>query len=190
MSLTVAIIAGGRSRRFGSPKALAQFDGKRLIDHALELSSQLSEHVLISCGQAPLPLVGDVHQLPDSVPDCGPIGGLLSVLEACETEWLAIMPCDMPLLRVEIYEKLLRHRKEKHGVVAASGIGIQPLVSVLPVASQNKIFEQIRCQKYSMRALLEEIESIEVPFFSDTFAASFQNVNTVQELEEILKNEA
>lgn len=50
MKLTVAIIAGGKSNRFGSPKAQALFNKKPLIDYAVKLAKSISEQVIIVNG--------------------------------------------------------------------------------------------------------------------------------------------
>jgi molybdopterin-guanine dinucleotide biosynthesis protein A len=87
-----AILAGGRSRRFGSDKALARMpDGRMLIDHAI---AGLSPHVdaLVVCGRA-----GGLDDRP--APDMGPLGGLNAALHHAATRGFAgvlTSGCDMP----------------------------------------------------------------------------------------------
>jgi hypothetical protein len=73
MSRTLgAILAGGRSRRFGSDKALARLGGERLIDRAAAaLRPQVDR--LIVCGRV-MPAMVCVADRPS--PDLGPLGGL------------------------------------------------------------------------------------------------------------------
>ncbi len=72
MTTLGAVLAGGRSSRFGSDKALAVLDGRALIDHAL---AALRPHcdTLIIVGRA-----GGIADWPR--PDMGPLGGIAAAL--------------------------------------------------------------------------------------------------------------
>jgi molybdenum cofactor guanylyltransferase len=76
MKLLGALIAGGQSRRFGSDKALALFDGKPLLAHVIEgLERQVDE--LVICGRE----WPGLASLPDRpAADQGPLGGLCAAL--------------------------------------------------------------------------------------------------------------
>lgn len=185
MSLSVAIIAGGKSSRFGSSKALAEFRGRRLIDHAVSLAQQLSDKMFVCCGPSRLPLENSIMQLPDVYRDCGPIGGLHVALESCKTDWLAIMPCDMPLLSAGVYRKLLENCKEKHPVVAISQTGMQPLVSIWPVDFLDHVTASLIAKRHGLQRLLKQLEVLEIGFKEDKWFEKFHNVNTLNDLKEI-----
>lgn len=88
-----AILAGGRSTRFGSDKALAMMpDGRTLIDHATDA---LSPHVdmWVICGRE-----GGLADRP--APGLGPLGGLNAALHHAVAEGFAgvlTTGCDMPV---------------------------------------------------------------------------------------------
>jgi molybdopterin-guanine dinucleotide biosynthesis protein A len=72
VKLLGAVLAGGRSSRFGSDKAAALLHGRALIDHAVAAFAAQCEAVVV---------VGRDHpgtpSIPDRPrPDCGPLGGL------------------------------------------------------------------------------------------------------------------
>ena len=46
-NITVAILAGGTSKRFGSEKALAEFRGQPLVVHMVEVARKLSSEIMI-----------------------------------------------------------------------------------------------------------------------------------------------
>jgi len=88
-----AVIAGGKSTRFGSDKALANFHGRRLIDHAIDNLAQHSAEVVV-CGREHDGLTA----IPDQpAPDMGPLGGIAAaLLEAQARGHAAVLtaPCD------------------------------------------------------------------------------------------------
>lgn len=97
-----AVLAGGRSTRFGSDKAMAPMaDGGTLLDHAC---AGLAPHVraLVICGRA---LDGADHYTPVSLPDrpapdMGPLGGLNAALHYAQVHGFTgvlTTGCDMPL---------------------------------------------------------------------------------------------
>jgi molybdopterin-guanine dinucleotide biosynthesis protein A len=71
-----AIVAGGRARRFGSDKALALFEGRRLID-IIGDSLRLQVAATILCGRT-LPGWQSIGDRP--TPGIGPLGGLCAAL--------------------------------------------------------------------------------------------------------------
>jgi molybdenum cofactor guanylyltransferase len=71
------VLAGGASRRFGSDKAAAVFEGKALIDHAADQVRPYVGTVLVAGRDWPVLLsVADVPE-----PGLGPLGGLCGALD-------------------------------------------------------------------------------------------------------------
>jgi molybdopterin-guanine dinucleotide biosynthesis protein A len=98
-----AVLAGGRSRRFGSDKALALFDGTALIDHALAALAAQCDEVVV-CGR---PGPGSITDRPTA--DLGPLGGLNGALHqaaAHRFDAVVSVPCDMPILPTDLVARL------------------------------------------------------------------------------------
>lgn len=90
-----AVLAGGRSSRFGSDKALAMLDGARLLDHAVAALAPFCAQVVV-CGRSD-PRYPTLADRP--APDMGPLGGLNAALHAAWTQGLdgvLVTGCDMP----------------------------------------------------------------------------------------------
>ncbi|MFC3440684.1 molybdenum cofactor guanylyltransferase [Sphingobium rhizovicinum] len=97
-----AVLAGGRSSRFGSDKALALLDGKTLLDHAM---AGLAPHVadVVLCGRE-----GGLADRPH--PDMGPLGGLNAALHhALSHGFIGVLTtgCDMPFYPAELPAALI-----------------------------------------------------------------------------------
>jgi molybdopterin-guanine dinucleotide biosynthesis protein A len=100
-----AILAGGQSRRFGSDKALAPFDGRALIDHvAAGLSAQSDALIVVGRAHGGLTSVADRPRA-----GLGPLGGLAGALHwARANGFQAVLsaPCDAPLLPCDLAMRL------------------------------------------------------------------------------------
>ncbi len=119
-----AVLAGGRSSRFGSDKAMAEFRGKPLIGHViLRLRPQVSDLVV----------VGRDHPGAASIPDrpavdLGPLGGLCAALHHAAAggyDNVLTSGCDLPELPLDLREAL--------GAGPAFVVG-QPLLALWPAA--------------------------------------------------------
>ena len=84
------VLAGGKSSRFGSDKALAELDGHTLLAHAVDALSGWCEYVVIVGRE-----VGPAPTLPDwPKPGMGPLGGLAAGLHlARDEDYEAVMTC-------------------------------------------------------------------------------------------------
>ena len=90
------VLAGGRSSRMGTDKALLQLAGQPLIVRAVAKVHRLCADVHILGGNTALaayaPLIADIH------PGCGPIGGMEAGLQHSSHEWNLFLAVDMPFL--------------------------------------------------------------------------------------------
>ncbi|MCL4543605.1 MAG: molybdenum cofactor guanylyltransferase [Chloroflexi bacterium] len=99
------ILAGGRSRRFGQDKCLAEIGGQPLLGHVVRALFPLVDEIIV-VGRIQLPsLPFPVRLVGDAVPGLGPLQGLIGGLSAATHEWSIVVACDMPLLNGD----LLRH---------------------------------------------------------------------------------
>ncbi|VWX53425.1 molybdenum cofactor guanylyltransferase [Novosphingobium sp. 9U] len=89
------VLAGGRSTRFGSDKALAEIEGHTLLSIAVDTLSGWCEHVVVA-GRATAP----APTLPDwPRPDMGPLAGLAAALHlAVDEGYEAVLSCGVDSL--------------------------------------------------------------------------------------------
>ncbi|GBC92836.1 putative molybdenum cofactor guanylyltransferase [bacterium HR15] len=100
MNLTGAVLAGGRSQRFGQPKATFKLRGKPLLLYTLDaLQPICTERVVVAKPDTPLPsLPPTVRLLYDEFETQHPLSGILTVLHHANCEWVFICAVDMPFL--------------------------------------------------------------------------------------------
>jgi len=103
--LTGVLLVGGASRRFGSPKALARFDGTTLAEHAWGVLGEACDERL-AFGK-----LADELALPFRVQDDGiavraPIAGVIAGLRAARNEVCVFLPVDVPLMTPDVIRRL------------------------------------------------------------------------------------
>ena len=122
----------------GRDKALIEFRGRSLWQHQLDtLRQTFPQELLISApAEAPYGDAG-VTIVPDQQADQGPLGGVAAVLRVIETEWLLLLPVDLPKMTPALLSGLLSEvARSGRGVVAIHEDGkLEPLVAVYPKAA-------------------------------------------------------
>jgi molybdenum cofactor guanylyltransferase len=171
--VTGVLLVGGASRRFGSPKALARFQGELLGERAHAVLADAFRRVLV-VGKAsdglrlPFPLVDDGSEVR------APIVGLAAGLRAAETDLSVVLPTDMPLVSAEL---LLRLAEAAEGVDASV-----PQTGPLPGAYRKSALQvldrRIEAGDLALYRALEELNVRVVELEED----ELRNVNTPADL--------
>lgn len=102
-----AILAGGRSTRFGSDKAEAMWRGRPLLDHVADRLSSVCAKVIV-CGRSSVAFEA-IADRPTS--DLGPLGGLNAALHFALADGFSQVlsaPCDAPSLSNLVLAELSR----------------------------------------------------------------------------------
>jgi molybdopterin-guanine dinucleotide biosynthesis protein A len=186
------VLAGGRSRRFGSEKAMAMAQGRSLLAHAVDRLAAQGFEIAVNApagsGAAAwaadhgYPLISD-----DPADPSGPLAGVKAGLRwarAQGAERLATAPCDTPDLLADLEKRLEGALSPKAGAATArSPSGLQSLCTVWRVASALPVLEAhfARDHHPAVHDLLAELAGVEVVFDSD---APFANFNRPADLDE------
>lgn len=194
LPLTGAVLAGGRSRRMGTDKALVRVGGQLLASRVASSLAEVCECVVIAASDASalrgidLPL--EVRVLCDEVAFQGPLGGLATVLAAAETEWVVAVGVDMPFVQPDVIRALwaeLGAASEPVDVVMPVGEkGPEPLLALYRCACLDAVRETLAQGGRRVTDLASRVRVLEVPLErfreADPTFASFVNVNTAEDL--------
>src|SRR5262245_33823192 len=108
--VTAFILAGGKSTRMGTDKALVMLEGRTLLARMLELARSICANVRIVGDPAKFgafaSVVGDVFQA------CGPLGGIHAALRSSQTELNLMLAVDMPFLSIALLEFLIGRSRQ------------------------------------------------------------------------------
>lgn len=101
-SLTGALLVGGASRRYGSPKALVELDGETLAARGRRILGVVCDEVLVVGKAGELPF--DV--LDDAAAVRAPIAGVVAALRAATHDVAIVLPVDCPWVTPELLRLL------------------------------------------------------------------------------------
>ena len=186
-SLKCAIIAGGRSGRFGSDKSLYVYEGKTLIQYVFDaISPVFSDIVIIATDSEKFRFLG-VPVIPDIIPGLGPIGGIYTAVEKLDAERIFIFPCDMPFINTE-FVRYMTEIPDIYDIVVPEVNGrYQPLHAIYSKNCITAIKRNIDAgdnrmsgffEGHSIRAVGED----EIDFYDDP-QRMFKNINFREDLE-------
>ena len=113
MTVTGVVLAGGLGRRMsadgnGVDKGLQPLHGRPLVAHAIERLAPQVDTLLINANRHldtyrtfGWPVVSDAL-----AGYAGPLAGLASALRVADTDWVITVPCDSPLLPVDLLARM------------------------------------------------------------------------------------
>ena len=141
MKLLGAILAGGGSRRFGSPKTLARLHGKPLWKVAAERLAPVCDDIVAIVNHPGVARAVELETLPDRRPLLGPLGGIDAALARARRggcTGVLVLAVDMPWVETAALQRLADAWRE-HGRAclprAGPPFGLHPLCGVYPTTS-------------------------------------------------------
>ncbi len=181
------LLAGGRSRRFGTEKATAPFRGRMLMDIVIATFADCAafavsarEGTAAACRASEL----GVDLLTDDPRHAeGPLAGICAGLGWANgkgLEFLATAPCDSPNLPHNLFAQLMARIAAAPAAYAVAGDGEYPLCALWSVALHAPLAKALsRGSHPPVRAFLAEHNARRILFES---TPAFANVNTIEDL--------
>ncbi|MEH3038961.1 MAG: molybdenum cofactor guanylyltransferase [Sphingomonas paucimobilis] len=172
-----AILAGGRSTRFGSDKARATLDGRALIDRVVDaLRPQVDALVVVGRSH---PVMSCVPDRP--APDLGPLGGIAAALHHATAQGFShvlTVPCDAPFLPPGLQRQL-------SSIGGAAYFADLPVVGWWP-ASAGPVLDTLLAEggSRSVRAFADRIGATGIALPSE-----IANINTPDDLALLAKRD-
>lgn len=125
-----AILAGGKSRRMGRPKAFLPLGDQPLIARVIAaLKRAFSELFIVASDGAPFGGLG-LPVVPDKRPGAGAFGGVFTAIEAASTPQVLVVACDMPYLNADLLAHLALRAEGHAAAVPRAADGLHPLHAV------------------------------------------------------------
>jgi len=139
--ISVAVLCGGRSTRFGADKASALVGGQPLVSHVVERLRRVTDDIFLQ-GGPPQEVPPGVRACPDLVTGRGPLSGVHGALANAAHPRVLVVGCDMPGVDPRLARVLGRDCRAVDAAVPTWHDGkIEPLCALysrtlLPVAAR------------------------------------------------------
>ena len=190
MSVSAAIMAGGKSKRMGQDKAWIELDGEPLIRRVANVLAQVADEVIIVANDPKYATLG-LRVVPDRFPDGGALGGIATGVSAATHDRVLVAACDMPFLSAEVWRVLLDHRYEADVVIPKIGGEFETLHALYTKACVAPMERALAAGKLRVISFFDDvrvkpIEEQELRV-ADPTLRSFTNVNTPEELATALR---
>ena len=180
------ILAGGKSSRFGSNKALALHQGTALIQTITRRLAGLFPEILLitntpeDYGFLGWPMAGDQYQ------NCGPLAGIHAALRTISQPRAFICGCDMPLVNPELIRFLCELPGDHEMVLPWLPEGPEPLYAVyskkaLPVIEEHLAHNQCKIGMLYDKLRIRKVTGEEILQVLPDFT-TFQNINHQHDL--------
>jgi molybdopterin-guanine dinucleotide biosynthesis protein A len=183
------ILAGGKSSRMGSNKALLDFGGRPLISILADRIRPITNQILISSNDPTCYEFLNLPVIPDHYRGQGPLAGLHAAMLWHDCLLYMVLACDLPNLRASLLRKLASFAEGYDVAIPRTRDGIaHPLCAVyrrtcLPavenslVRGDNKMIEILQESSLSIRWVGPEEGQ-----FKD---ADLANINTPEDLQRL-----
>ena len=200
--ITALILAGGRGSRMGGvDKGLQTFNGMPLALHTLtrlQIGAGVGAIMINASRNLAAYESFGASVWPDGLADyAGPLAGFLTGLERCETPFLVTVPCDTPLLPLDLVARLaqaLEIEDADIAMAAAPEIGgdgavqvrRQPVFCLLRVTLLESLLQFTQGGGRKIDAWTALHKTVLVPFdLPGDDARAFCNANTLDELRQL-----
>lgn len=153
--LPAYLLAGGRSRRFGSDKARAEVAGTPLIVRLARQLQPLTSSVIVVASQADqyadlgLTTIADIH------PGRGPLAGLHTALHHVDQPWLLLCSCDLLVCRPHWLNTLAAARTSTTRAVAFRDQHWHPFPGLYHHALAEEVTRRLMADDLRMQHLLD-----------------------------------
>jgi molybdopterin-guanine dinucleotide biosynthesis protein A len=158
-----AIIAGGASTRYGSPKALAKVGGQPIIERVVRALAEVVTDIVMIANANEIARAVKLPWRSDTIPGAGALGGIHTALLWAQERGrpgILAVACDMPFLSSGLLETILDAASMTDAdIVAPEGggrRGIEPLCA----------YYSIRCLPH-IQAAMQRGDHRMISFHSD-----------------------
>ena len=184
--VTLAVQAGGQSRRMGRDKGLVELGGRPLISHVLERLRPLADDILVTTNAPRDYAFLGVRLASDPLPGAGALPGLATALEAARGERVMLVACDMPFVRPALMSYLLNLAQEADVAIPLRLGEFEPFLAVYRRTCRTAIQAslaagQSRVISFFPSVRVRSVEAAELESV-DPSGRSFFNVNTPDDL--------
>jgi molybdenum cofactor guanylyltransferase len=185
------ILAGGlNSRMGGRNKARLSFQGQTILDRLIRLLRDFFDPLLIVTNQPRDYLDEGLTLVTDLIDIRSSLTGIYTGLFYAPRPQAFITGCDMPFLKRELLELVIKNREDRWDVVVpVTAEGYQPLAAIYSRRCLEPIADQLAGRQLKVSQFYSRVAMKKIPEASvrqvDPELESFFNINTPSDLDRL-----
>lgn len=187
MKVTGIILAGGKSLRMGTDKAMLQINENSFLKHCHNVLSEMCDEIIISSAN-------EKHELPntkrvsDIYSDKGPLGGLHAGLSASKTDLNLCLSVDTPFVTVAFLQWMLNQQKADKSFFIKEAGRFHPLIGVYHKNAIDSIETALKNNQLRTSELIQNIphDWQHAEIYDNYHFGILANINTQEEYEKAL----
>lgn len=185
------VLAGGKSRRYGSNKAFARLGGIPLIERILKVIGSTFLHIYIITNSREEYAYLGFPMYEDLIKGLGPVGGIYTALKMMGQRGGFFVGCDVPLLNQGLIRYIVERSSGYDVVMPKVGDYVEPLHAYYGKGCIAQIERIIEEGEYKVSSFLNQVRVLyiteeEIRRF-DPRLLCFNNVNTPEDLRRLEK---
>lgn len=185
-SISLLIIAGGKSTRLGHDKRFVKVGGVGLLENILHKATMRDFAEVFLCVEEELPELKElankfgVKLLVDSVKNSGPMAGIANGLRQINTDWAMAVSADMPFFDFDAVRPLIKNFSAAKAIIPVVN-GWRQMLAALYRRELAQIFEwDLARSQYKLFTAIKKVPHKLAELEADE--AIFFNVNTPADL--------
>jgi molybdopterin-guanine dinucleotide biosynthesis protein A len=183
VQITGIILAGGKSTRMGTDKALIKIGDKNLLETVIEICKPVCKTIIISSNNPEHANYGYPVVI-DEINECGPIGGIYSCIKKSETDWNFVISVDTPFVASGFIQFLFQQCGDFDAIIPAYSGKTEPLIALYNQSCLPVIEKQIQLQRFKINHLVALLNTgfVECGEWLEKTPLLFKNLNHPEDL--------
>jgi len=180
------ILAGGKSSRMATDKALLRIKNEPFLKRMIRLIEPFCDSIAIS-GQNANYVGFNAEVIPDLYSGCGPIAGIHSSLNHTASDWNLMVSVDVPFLNEELIRNLISSAGEFDCVIPEHASGVEPLIGLYHKRILPVVEEMIKNGDYKLMYLLSKlnVRYLDCNSLIKMYPRLFMNINRPEDYQSL-----
>lgn len=193
--LGAIVLCGGQSTRLGIDKTELIFRGQTFLELVVRQVSKVARHVVLvgRINSESHHLAGNIISLQDERDGLGPLEGMrvgLKCLDDRNVPLAFVTSCDVPLLKPELIQFLISHRRKHSAIVPVDGARVYGMTAIYQTDLHSRIEARLENKQLRVSELADAFDARKVPVNElkdvDPNLDSMTNINSVKDYQALL----
>lgn len=170
------ILAGGKSSRMGTDKALLKYKGKTFVQIIYDNLKYICSDVIISSNNSEVKIEG-VKTVEDEFKNIGPMGGLYTCLKHSKTDYSFVVSVDTPFISAKLLSKIASQSGGYEVTVVEENKKVHPLIGVYHKSVITLLKSEIAAEKYKIMQMIKKTKH-QIISVNDRYKNELFNINS------------